>query len=72
MILNKNIETFDTYIIFFILISIYLARKTLIALLPTKIFILLKKFLDFLKIFLEKKTLELLKIIKLNKYIIKL
>lgn len=61
MILNKNIETFDNYIIFFILISIYLARKTLIALPPTKIFILLKKYLDFLKNFLEKKNFGVIK-----------
>ena len=51
---------------------IYLAKKTQIALLVAKKVEILRKYLDFLSIFLKKKTLILLKITELNQYAIKL
>lgn len=51
---------------------IYIAKIAYIALLFIKKVKILIKYLEFLDIFLEKKTLILLELIKLNEYIIKL
>ena len=71
--LDENIEAFMIYIISlsFNLMQIYLAQKALIALLIVKEVKIQTKYLDFLDIILEKKTLILLKIIDLNQHIIK-
>ena len=70
--LNKHIEAFIVHITFLLLIAIYLAKKAQIASLVTKKMQIEAKYLDFLNIFLKKKTLVLLATIKLNQYIIKL
>lgn len=55
------------YVIFWLdIISIYLIRKTKIALLLTKKIIIPKKYSDFFKYIFKKKTLILLKLIKFN------
>lgn len=53
-----------------LIIIIHSARKIQIALLLTKKFEILIKYLDFLNIFLKEKTLVLLELIKLNQYTI--
>ena len=67
-LLNENIKAFIIYVTSLSLnfMPIYLAQEAQIALLLTKKVKFLTKYLDFLDIFLKKKTLVLLKIIKLN------
>ena len=57
---------------FLLKIAIYLIRKTQIALLIAKKILVLAEYLDFLDIFSKKKTLILLKITKLNQFVIEL
>lgn len=54
------------------IIIIYLAKKVQIALLLIEKVKILIKYLDFLDVFLEKKTLMLLELIELNQHVIKL
>ena len=60
------------HITFLLTRPIYLTKKALIAILITKKVQILNKYLDFLDIFLNKKTLALLKITNLNQHVIKL
>lgn len=71
--LDKNVETFVIYITSWLsLILIDLVRKIQITLLFVKKVKISIEYLDFSNIFLKKKTLILLEIIKLNQYAINL
>lgn len=70
--LNKNIKTFIIYVIFLSFNLINLFKKAQISLLLIKKITILSKYLDFFNIFLEEKTLKLLKLTKLNHHAIKL
>lgn len=72
MTLDKNIKTFIMHVIFILIIVIYLARKTQIALLIIIKVKILAKYSDFANVSLQKKTLILPKITNLNQYAIKL
>lgn len=74
IILNNNIKVFVIYITSFnySLQIIYLVKKILIILLFAKKIKIFTKYLDFLNVFSETKTLILLKLIKLNQHFIKL
>lgn len=66
---NKNIEVFIVYVLSLDLrlnILIYLNRETQIVLLLNKKVKILAKYSDFFNILSKKKTLELLKLTKLN------
>lgn len=76
-ILNKNIKVIVIYIKSFSLsfklkIITYLAKKRQINLLFAKKVKILVKYSDFFNLFLKEKFLILLKLIKFNKYTIKL
>lgn len=70
--LNINMEVFIIHITFLLIITIYLARKTKIALLFAKKVKISVKYSDFSNMFLKKMILVLPKLIKLNQYVIKL
>lgn len=72
LIWNKNIKAFIVYVTFLLIIAIYAARKVQITLLLIEKFKISAKYLNFLDMFSEKKTLVLPKLTKLNQYIIKL
>lgn len=67
--MNKNNEIFVTFLL---TIIIHLTKKAQITFLITKKVKISVKYSDFLDIFLEKQTLILLKITKLNQYTIEL
>lgn len=72
--LDRNIEAFGINVIFlnFSSILIYPAKKAQTTYLITEKIKISTKYSDFLDVFLEKKTLMLLKLIKLNQHAIKL
>lgn len=72
--MDENVKAFVIYItsLRIGLILIYLAKKAQIAFLIAEKLKILAKYLIFLDIFLEKKTLVLLELIKLNQHSIKL
>lgn len=74
MLLDKNVKAFLIHVISFSLslMLIHFAKKAQIILLITKKVKILAKYPDFSNIFLEKKALILLELIKFNKYTIKL
>ena len=69
---DKHIKAFIVYITFISIITIHLAKKSLIALLLTKKMQILAKYSDFSDVFLKKKALILPAITKLNQDAIKL
>lgn len=74
MALDKNIKVFIMHktSLSLSLMLIYLVKKVQIYLLIIEKVIIPKKYSDFFNVFLEKKTLVLLEITKLNQYAIKL
>lgn len=60
------------HVTFLLIMVIYLAREAQIALLLTKEVTIPKEYFDFINVFLEKKSLMLLKITDLNQYAIEL
>lgn len=72
--LNESFKAFVIYVSFFSLslILIYLAKKIQIVFLLIKKDILSNKYSNFINISLKQKFLELIKIINLNQYAIKL
>ena len=69
--LDKNVEVFIVQRTFLIIIAIYPAKKTWIALLITKEIKISIKYSDFSDIFLKKKALVLSEATNLNQHAIK-